>query len=130
MAEKIKAITTYMPRIARVRQTGVKEVANLIAGRTSMNPGSVLQALQEFFYVLYFYLNTGHTISLPGLGTFSTSIKLNGKIKVNLRIDGDLLKELNKGNFEGTITNLKNIGMTSDELVALWNEEHPDDLVA
>jgi hypothetical protein len=34
------------------------------------------------------------------------------------------------GAFEGAITNRQNIGKTADELVQLWNEEHPDDQVA
>ena len=30
---------------------------------------------------------------------------------------------------EGTILNRRNVGKTPDELVALWNEDHPDDPV-
>jgi len=132
MANKLNAITTYMPRIVRGIPAQVEEVANLIAGRTSMNPGSVLQALKEFLYVLNFFISVGRSVHLPGVGTFSPSVKLNGKIKVNVRIDKDLISELNKSksSFKAKIDNLENIGLTVEDLVQLWNDEHPDDLVA
>ena len=33
------------------------------------------------------------------------------------------------GAFRGRIINAENIGKSSDELVAMWNEAHPDDPV-
>jgi len=39
------------------------------------------------------------------------------------------LKCYNQREFGGTIMNRKNIGKSADELVALWNETHPDDPV-
>jgi len=40
-----------------------------------------------------------------------------------------LKQALNSGNFYGTLKNKHNRGKSADELVALWNELHPDDPV-
>jgi hypothetical protein len=34
-----------------------------------------------------------------------------------------------KNAFQGTIANAENIGKTSDELVEMWNADHPNDLI-
>ena len=131
MAKKIQAITTYMPRIKRGKMADVNDVSGLIAGRTSLNESGVHEALLELKWVLIHYLKTGQSVRLPGIGLFSPYIKLNGKIIASCRLDGEVDSELNKetGGFKGTVTNNDNVGKTSDELVALWNEEHPDDPV-
>ncbi len=131
MAERINALTAYRPRIVKGQMADVTEVSNLIGGRTSINPGSVQQALMEFLYVLAFFLNSGRPVSLPGLGFFTPSMKLDGTIKVNLRVDKELNNELNKKkrSFKGKINNIANIGKNWDDLVTLWNEEHPEDLI-
>lgn len=131
MANKMNAITTYMPRIVRGVTVQVEEVAGLIAGRTSMNPGSVLQALKEFLYVLNFFISSGRSVTLPGIGAFSPTIKLDGRIRINVRLDKHLIAELNKSksSFIGKIVNAENIGKTVEDLVLIWNEEHPDDLI-
>jgi HU domain fused to wHTH, Ig, or Glycine-rich motif len=87
MAERIAALTAYRPRIIKGQLADVTEVSNLIGGRTSIKPGSVQQALMEFLYVLAFFLNSGRPLSIPGLGLFTPSMKLDGIIKVNLKVD-------------------------------------------
>lgn len=127
----MNAITEYMPRIQRGLTVKVEEASELIAGRTSMNPGSVQQALKEFLHTLLFFTKRGRSVNLPGLGTFAPTIKLDGKINIVLRVDRELISELNKmkDSFNGNIKNSDMIGKTSDDLVTRWNEEHPDDPV-
>lgn len=131
MAKRIKAITEYMPRIVRGLTAQVDEVAELISGRTSVNPGAVLQVLREFFYAALFFTKRGRAMNLPGLGTVTPSVKLDGSINITLRVDRHLLSELNKkkDNFSGKMLNSDMIGKEAEELVARWNEDHPDDPV-
>jgi predicted histone-like DNA-binding protein len=131
MATKLQAIAQYLPRIIRKETAGIQDVAKLIAGRTSINRGSVKQALDELLAVLAYHLSKGNSVSLPGLGTFSSSVKLNGKFKVNVRVDRELVGELNNefNGFTGEIVNREMIGKTADELVTIWNTEHPEDPV-
>ena len=131
MATRLKAIAVKRPRIKRGDTADVKDAANLIAGRTSATEGGVFEALNELRYALFFFLKAGRAVNLPGLGYFSPSMSLDGTINVNLRVDPELLGDLNKKveGFKGKVINALNIGKTSDELVALWNEEHPEDPV-
>lgn len=131
MANKITAIHAYCPRIKLEKTRDVKDVARIIAGRTSMNEGAVLQSLMEFRNVLEMYMGSGTPVKLPGLGTFSPIMSLDGSINISLRIDTLLLSELNKKieGFKGNIVNRDNIGKSSDELVNIWNENNPGNLV-
>jgi hypothetical protein len=58
------------------------------------------------------------------------AIGLDGTLSINYRPDASFAYGLNlPGVFSGTIVNRENIGKSSDELVTLWNEANPDDLV-
>ena len=131
MASKMKALSAYLPRIKKGMMADVAEAANLIAGRTSLNESGVHEALLELKYVLGFFLKSGRSLKLPGLGLFSPFMSLNGKIKVSLRLDKEVVSELNKetGGFKGDIINNDMIGKSVDDLVTRWNEEHPEDPV-
>ena len=60
----------------------------------------------------------------------STSL-VEGTLSINYRPDVSFAYGRNlPGVFSGTILNRENIGKTSDELVALWNEANPQDQVA
>ena len=47
-----------------------------------------------------------------------------------MRVDRRITSALNTaGAFDGRVNNNANIGKTSQEIAALWNEEHPGDPV-
>jgi hypothetical protein len=61
------------------------------------------------------------------LGTYTPKVGLGGVFDVAHRLDKTLKNRLNTpGAFKGEIENRDMIGKTADELVARWNEEHPD----
>lgn len=69
-------------------------------------------------------------MKVEGLGTFSPSIDLDGNLAISYRPDPALSNGLNiPGIFSGTILNRENIGKTSEELIAMWNEAFPEDQV-
>ncbi len=131
MAKQIEAVQARRPKVQRGKAAGMKEVASIIAGRTSQNTGATYQALMEFMYVLNLLLNSARPVALPGLGTFTPSISLDGRVKVNLRVDKELKSALNADDalIKEHIVNKDMIGKTTEYLVTLWNEEHPDDPV-
>ena len=64
------------------------------------------------------------------MGTFLPSMKINGRFSVSLRLDQEIKNALNMpGFFIGQIINRANIGLTSDELVAMWDAANPGDPV-
>ena len=45
-----------------------------------------------------------------------------------MRVDKRIISALNvPGAFTGRVNNSANIGMSTEEIVSLWNEEHPAD---
>lgn len=132
MANKITAINAYRPKIKKGKTKTLKDISKVIAGRTSMNEGAVYQAMSETRFIFELFLGSGNPVKLPGLGTFSPTISVDGKLNISFRVDNPLIRELNKGRegFDGEIVNRENIGKTSDELVTLWNVDNPTDPVA
>jgi len=92
--------------------------------------GTVDQAVKEVRDQIIEFCRAGRAVKVDGLGTFTPTIDLEGYFAISFRADPAMNAGINlQGTFSGTIINRENIGKTSDELVAKWNEEHADDLV-
>jgi hypothetical protein len=49
---------------------------------------------------------------------------------VNVRVDKRITAALNvPGAFTGKVNNSGNVGKTTEEIVSIWNEEHPTDII-
>ena len=130
MASKIKAINAYCPRVELGKTAQLDELVSYLADRTGLNEGEIRMVMIELRDAIVFFNRTGRSVKLEGLGTYAPKIGLDGVLGVSHLLDKRIKNELNApGTFSGTIAKRGNIGKTSDELVALWNEEHPDDLV-
>jgi hypothetical protein len=76
-------------------------------------------------------LITRRTALLPGVVIFTQSIDLQVNIRVKVRVDKRIVSALNGPDaFTGRIKNKENIGKTTSEIVAQWNQDHPDNLTA
>jgi hypothetical protein len=72
----------------------------------------------------------GQPVKLEGLGAYTPKIDLAGALGVGHRADTALKKGVNApGKLQAEIENRENIGQSSDDLLALWNADHPDDPV-
>ena len=130
MAQLIKAVGALRPRIQLGKRADYHEVVELVARASSLNEGEVSHVLDELREVISYICSTGRAVNLEGLCSYTPSIKLDGKITVAHRLDRRLRHLLNTpGKFKGTILNRENIGKTPDEIVTIWNEEHPEDPV-
>jgi len=130
MAKLIQAIGTYGPHAEISNTVQTREIAEYMAGRTSLNRGEIEGTLREFHEALIFFAKQGQAVKLEGLGTFTPTINLEGTLDVGFRLDTGIDSALNvPGAFTGTITNRDSIGKTSADLKARWNAEHPTDLI-
>ncbi len=130
MVTRLKAINAYRPHIERGKTVQMDELIRYIADRTNLNEGSVSQVLNELRDAIIFFGRAGRGVKLEGLGTYLPRIKRDGTFKWEYRVSKELKRGLNAPDtFVGTIVNKENIGKSTDELVALWNAEHPDDPV-
>ncbi len=107
-----------------------RELVRLLSARTGFNSRKVSGLLEELRDIVLFLAQAGRGVHLDGLGTYLPHIKLNGRLVVAHRLDPFIKKYLNvPGEFTGVIVNRQNIGLTTAELVAMWNDEHPDEQI-
>jgi hypothetical protein len=126
-AAAIKAIFAYKPRIERGRLVDIDELVSFISGRTGLNEGTILNVIIELRDSLVFFARAARSVRVKGLGIFGPNIDLEGKFSLYHKPDKWLKNELNKPNtLKGYILNEDMIGKSLDELIARWNQEHPD----
>ena len=131
MAPRIKAVNAYRPRIEQGNTVQKPEFLRAVSRSTSLVEGTVDQTIKEVRDQIIEFNRAGRAVKVEGLGTFSPSIGLDGNLAISYRPDPALSNGLNiPGVFTGTIINRENIGKTSEELVAKWNENFPEDQVA
>lgn len=131
MANRIQAVNAYGPKVKNGKRAETDDLVAFIARSTGLNESGVRQVLLELRDTVLFFNLRGQPVKLEGLGTYAPKVSLDGTMGVGHRADVALKNGLNQpGAFKGEIENSANIGKTSDELVALWNEAHPDDPVA
>jgi hypothetical protein len=131
MANKIQAVNTYRPKVKLGKRATPHDLVAFISRSTGLNEGTISQVLIELRDATLFYNRQGQPVYLEGLGTYSPKIELDGKMGISHRADMKLKNGLNTpGTFSGEIINRVNIGKSGDDLVELWNTDHPDDLVS
>ena len=115
----LKDVVPFFPKIVLGKTTTKTELVEHIKERTGMHKSDVVGMLAELEDTLLHFLSMGRPVKLEGIGTFSPSIKLDGTIKINFRINKRLQERLNmSGAFTGEIKNKENIGKTMAELEA------------
>ena len=130
MAKLIQAISALGPRIKLDRRASMNELVALIAGRTGLNRGDILQVVNELREAVVFFSLAGRSVKIEGLASYSPKVNLQGHYALVHRQDPTIKNDLNKPKaFEGNIVNRDMMGKTSADVTARWNEEHPDDLI-
>jgi len=130
MAPRIKAVNAFRPRIEQGNTVQKPELIRAVSRATGIVEGTLDQNIKELRDQIIEFNRSGRAVKVDGLGTFSPSIDLEGNLSISFRPDPAFANGLNvPGIFTGTILNRANIGKTSQELVAMWNEEYPNDAV-
>lgn len=130
MARKITAIRAYRPEIKREPTRQMRQVVEDMARGTGLSAGGIHHVLYALRDALLMAHRVGQAVKLDGLGTFTPTIRMDGSLDILFRPEVDLLNELNDpARFHAKILNKSNIGRSADELVAQWNQAHPDDPV-
>ncbi|HEY4721516.1 MAG TPA: hypothetical protein VII92_06690 [Anaerolineae bacterium] len=130
MAKLIQAIGAYGPRVELTHTVQTRQLAEYISGRSSLNRGEIEGNLRELCEAIIFFARQGSAVKLEGVGTFTPSIDLEGTFDVGFRLDTAIDGALNvPGAFTGEVTNRENVGKSAADLKALWNADHPTDLI-
>ena len=129
MANKIKAIKALQASIQPERTAEMRDIVELMQRRTGLSEGEIWQVLMELRDALVYFASSGKATRVPGIGTFTPTLRSDGNFHLTYRPAVEMKQALNSGDFGGHLNNRQNRGKSADELVALWNELHPDDPV-
>lgn len=129
MAHQIQAINAYRPRIELGKTVQKPALLRAVSRATSLVEGTVDMAIKETRDQIIEICRSGRAVKVEGLGRFEPVMDLDGKLTISFRPDPAFAYSLNKDVFEGNVLNREHIGKSSEELVVLWNENHPEDQV-
>ncbi len=101
----------------------------MVTQRTTLSTGVIKNVQESEIETIIGLLLEGRPVH-TGAAVYTVSIGLDGEYNVHARLDKRIARAMNvEGAFRGTIRNAENIGKSSDDLVARWDVEHPDDPV-
>lgn len=129
MASQIQALNHYRPQIEYGETAGWREVAEVLETSSTLSKTDIIAVLTGLQDAIIYFNLQGRGVKLDGLGTYLPNINYQGEIDAAHRLDKTLKRALNNRLFSGKIRNKKNIGKTAEEVIAMWNAEHPDDPV-
>jgi nucleoid DNA-binding protein len=129
MAAKITAIRAYRPELRRLPTMGIDELVEICVQRTSLSQGEIQHVIYTLRDILLMAHRAGQAVKVEGLGTFTPTIR-KGRVDIAFRPDVFLRKKLSQiFRLYAPILNKEHLDKSADELVALWNQEHPEDPV-
>ena len=126
MTHKIKAWTAFGPRLEPKEPMDSDEIIENIIKVTNQSKGSVLAVLSELDVQLESGLKAGRVVRLPNGTHFRPVGKKDGSVNIQVRVNPEIDKNVNVG-FRGKWRNAENIGKSEPEIIALWNEAHPEE---
>ena len=129
MAHQIQAINAYRPRIELGKTVQKPALLRAVSRATSLVEGTVDMTIKEMRDQIIEICRSGRAVKVEGLGRFEPNMDMDGQLSISFRADPAFAYSLNKGGFEGNVHNRENIGKTTEEFVAMWNTDHPDDPV-
>lgn len=131
MADKMKAIQAYSPRLQLSKPISQNFLVEYIGDRTGLNKGTILNVLCEFHDSLEFFGKNAQPVRLDGIGIFKPGINKDGEIHLNFKADKALTMKFNQPSdpYKGPIKNKDMIDKTAEDYIQRWNEEHPGDPV-
>ena len=130
MARRIQVISICRPRIRQGNTVQKPELLRRATHATGLVQGTIDMVISELRDQIIEITRSGRPVKIEGLGTWTSNIGLDGSLDLQYRADTALVNALNvPGTFTGSIRNRPNIGKSGDELVELWNLEHPEDPV-
>lgn len=128
MAKKIQMWRELGPRLAKADPVEAEEVIELLVATTNQTRGSLLAILSELDVILERSLKAGKAVKLPNGIIFRPVGKKDGSLSIKSRFSPRMSKAIDIGKHAKWV-NAENINKTEEEMIAIWNELHPDDLI-
>ena len=129
MAKLIQAFAAYGPRVDLMEAADPKRFMELITQRTTLSTGVVKNVQESEVETLIGLLKEGRSVH-TGVAVFRPTIDAQGNLSISVKVDKRITAALNvPGAFTGKVTNNGNIGKTTGEIVHIWNQAHPEDMI-
>jgi len=128
MAKKIQAWREFGPRLAPATPMKSEEVIEELIAATNQTRGSILAVLSELDVVTEKALKAGRIVKLPNGTSYRPVGKKDGSVSIKVRFNPRVRQSVSAETRAQWI-NADNIGKNEQEIIALWNEAHPDDPV-
>jgi hypothetical protein len=129
MAQLIQAFTAYGPKIDLMEAADPQRFMELITQRTTLSTGVVKNVQESEVETLIGLLKEGRSVH-TGVAIFRPTIDAQGNLSVSVRVDKRITGALNApGAFTGKVNNSANIGKSTEEIVYMWNQDHPDNMI-
>jgi len=128
MAKKIKMWSILGPRLAPATPMEAEEVIEYLVEATNESRGSLLSVLAELDDIFEMALKGGRIVRLPNGTTYRPRCNKDGVIKIRVKLPNRVLDSINN-EFRGKFINASNIGKDEAEMIALWNQTYPEDLI-
>ncbi len=131
MSKKLPVLSQLRPKIISQDLVDLEKMSGRMSKNTTYN-------VQEIYSILRLYvdesnkaLQAGETVKIDGLVSMTPNMKVGGEVDITLRRDRAAIAGLNNPTLwtADKIANHANLSKSSDELIAMWNADHPDDLV-
>jgi hypothetical protein len=131
MANRLSVIGQLRPRIIGQGLVDLEELSRQISKNTTYNPEEIYSILRLFAREANTALQAGKMVKIDGLVKLTANMRVGGQVELALRGDRAAVAGLNDPALwtASKVLNHANLNKTSDELVAQWNREHPDDRV-
>ncbi len=131
MTKKLAMLNRLRPRIISQGLTDLEILAERVTKNTTFNSDEFYGMLRLAMKEAVKALQAGETVKLDGLVNVRPYLKVNGKVDMALLGDRRALAALNNPKLwtADKVSNYRNLGKSSEELVELWNTSHPDDPV-
>lgn len=132
MANRIAVINQLRPKIKSQGVADLETLAGRIARqRTTFDEDETFAIFRKLIREALLALQNGETVKLDGFVNILPEMKVGGEVHLVLRVDRSAAASLNDPKLWTAVkvTNHANLHKSTDDLVALWNGENPDDPV-
>ena len=132
MAKLISIINQLRPRVKAQGIVNLETLAARMARQsTTFDEDEMFGIFRKMMREITAALQNGETVKLDGLVNIQPKMKVGGQVSLGLRADRSAVAGLNDPKLwtAGKVQNHANLTKTTEELVAMWNEDHPDDPV-
>jgi len=131
MAKKIAVINKLRAKIVGQGVVDLEAMAKRVSKNTTFNAEEVNSMLRLFVQEAIAALQAGETVKIDDLLNLSANMKVGGKVSLGTRPDRGAIAGLSNPELwpASEVTNHANMTKTTDELLAQWDVEHPNDLV-